>query len=176
MGFNIGVSANTKDFKIEMECDKFLERTFYNWVVEFDLYGEYSCIIQTGKYFGLDLKPLTNLIYTNGEMDFEYIQSGMQNTDFLINLVDNLIKNVISDRNFIDKIENEPNKGASNEEMETKGITPGYDEFSKANNNIGKRWREYIIEGEFIEHLNILKESLVCFKSNGQDQVFLTAG
>ena len=75
------------DFEAEMECDKFLERTFYNWVVEFDNYGDQSCIIQTGKYFGMDLKPLTILIYTNGELDDDYIQSGLQNTDFLIDLV-----------------------------------------------------------------------------------------
>ncbi|MBK9453011.1 MAG: hypothetical protein IPN95_27050 [Bacteroidetes bacterium] len=176
MGFNIGVSANMDDFEAEMECDKFLERTFYNWVVEFDNYGDQSCIIQTGKYFGMDLKPLTILIYTNGELDADYIQSGLQNTDFLIDLVSELIKNVSAERNFIEKIQYEIKSGPTDEERQMLIKAIGHDPFPKYENPDPNPWKKYVMEGDFLGHLNILKESLECFKSKGQKKVFLTAG
>lgn len=98
MGFNIGVLSNTGDF----ECDKFIDRRFYNWVVEFNSLGEKSCIIQIGKYFNLDLKPLTDLVYIGyDDDDIEYVY-GLQNTDFLIQLVSDLIDNIKSNKSFID--------------------------------------------------------------------------
>lgn len=176
MGFNIGVSANMDDFEAEMECDKFLERTFYNWVVEFDNYGDQSCIIQTGKYFGIDLKPLTNLIYTNDELDDEYIQSGLQKTDFLIGLVKGLIKKIKAEPTFIEKIKYEINTGPSDEERKMMIQALGHDPFPKYENPDPNPWKKYVLEGDFLEHLNTLKDSLECFKSKGQDEVFLTAG
>lgn len=170
MGYNISVAANNTE--VTTECDRFLERTFYVWVVQFHDYGEQSCIIQTGKYFGLDLTPLTNVIYTRSACD-EY---GLQETDFLINLVSELIDNIHRDRLFIDKIKYEIYKGPSDLQrkimIQLVGRQNSYSNYENLDPN---PWRKYIVEGEFLEHLNILKESLECFKSKGCEKVFLTA-
>ncbi|MGB1038235.1 MAG: hypothetical protein ACPGYY_06265 [Bacteroidia bacterium] len=176
MGFNIGVSAITTDFSAIIECDTFLERTFYIWVSEFSSFGDESCIIQTGRYFGLDLKPLTNLIYTNGELDDDYINSGLQKTGFLIDLLSELIVNLSNERNFIEKINYKTDTGPSNEERQLIIDAFGHDPFPKKDNPDPNPWKEYIIKGEFLDHLNILKESLNCYKSKGYEEVFLTAG
>ena len=176
MGFNIGVSANMDDFEAEMECDKFLARTFYNWVVEFDIYGNQSCIIQTGKYFGLDLEPLTKLVYVGDQEDDHIQEYGLQNTDFLIGLVSSLINNVTTQRSFIDKINYKINTGPSDKEQEIKIDSIGRDSSPKYDNINPNPWKNYVIKGEFLDHLNTLKESLECFKSKGQNEVYLTAG
>ena len=176
MGFNIGVSADTDDFEANSECDKFIERTFYDWVVEYDDFGEQSCIIQTGKHFGLDLTPLTKLIYTNDEVDDKYIQAGLQKTLFLIELTTELIDNIKNEQLFIDNINYKVNTGPSDEERELMIKMTGHDPFPKSESTDRNPWRKYIVDAELLRHLEVLKENLECFRSKGQEDVFLTAG
>lgn len=176
MGFNIGVSAMTNINEEIHYCDKFLERKFYTWVAEFQNYGDQACIIQTGKYFNLDLKPLTKMVYANSEVDDDFIQRMLQPTEFLIDLVNKLIEKVINNINFIDSIEYQIDKGPSEElrKLMVKNFKKNL--FPRDKNPNLNPWRKYIKEGEFIEHLITLKESLTCFQSKGYSKVYLTAG
>ena len=160
MGFNIGVSGKIWDE--DSNCDKILDRMYFNWVKEYSLHGNQSCMIQTGNYFKLDLKPLTWLVYDpiwepGEEWDDDdprydkHIQFGLQKTDFLLDLVSRLIKNVMTDSNFIDHINYKTDDDST-------------------------LWRTYVLKGEFLEHLKTLKESLDCYKSHGQDEVYFYCG
>ncbi len=176
MGFNIGVSAIDCNFITTTTCRQFLDRRFYNWVAEFEYLGEKSSIIQTGKYFELDLTPLTKLIYTNGDIDEKYMLSGLQNTDFLIQLIEELLQKIDADRNFYDNLDFEAANKHGNDVL--KSLLNKFEQATSLEENFSteKLWKNYLSQNEFQAHLKALKSSLECYKTNGHSNVFLTAG
>jgi hypothetical protein len=72
MGYNIDlINANNPS---ESNCSRFINRSFYSFITSYEVYGEDSVIIQTGRYFNLDLHLLTNVVYTWDDISKEEIE------------------------------------------------------------------------------------------------------
>jgi hypothetical protein len=85
MGFNIGVYS--EQMTNNSDCRHFIDRMFYNFVNSGEQYGDESILIQSGRYYGMDLSALLKLVYTWDEVTKDYIKANIQNTGYLLNLV-----------------------------------------------------------------------------------------
>lgn len=142
MGYNIGISANSLDMEIEIECDKFLNRNYFNWINEYHLLGDKSCISQIAYYLKIDLLPLTKFV--NEDTDQNFLPS-MQNIDELLSLIDLTTFKVKQKPDLINIILNE---------------------------ELRERWNNYFLKGDFLIDMATLKSSLKCFKSKGFNDVY----
>ena len=76
MGFNIGVyPAQANNYP---DCRYFIDRAFYDFVNNGESYGDQSILLQSGKYYGLDLSSLLKLVYTWDEVPADYIKENTQ--------------------------------------------------------------------------------------------------
>lgn len=187
MGFNIGVHSNlTKD---NYDCYNFIDRVFYNFVNSGEMYRKDSILIKSGNYYGLDLSPMTKLVYTWDEPSEDYINENIQKTDFLLDLTLSLRDKIQRDNSVCDKItyiwfdkpytlteqeiqnmKEEGGEKATAEFLET--MRRQQDEID-ANPN---PWNSYFKEGQILSDLDCLIKSIQCYKSKGVQEIFLTAG
>ena len=64
-----------------------VSQQYYSFISSYDHFGDDSVLVQAGKYLGLDLTPLTNLLYL--DVNFEdYLTSGYQNINKVYRLLD----------------------------------------------------------------------------------------
>jgi predicted DsbA family dithiol-disulfide isomerase len=185
MGFNIDVWSDQTDDN--HECNHFINRTFYNFVNSGDRVGDQSILIQSGRYYGLDLSPLQNLVYTWDEVTDEYIQENIQNLDTLLELVTRFRNGIAQDRTVCDKIsyawhedmgilENNENLIQDVSTVTTKQLLDWLQQEPKKAGENSNPWKPYFDEGQILEDLDNLLASLHCYKSRGVTEVYLTAG
>ncbi|WP_031454724.1 hypothetical protein [Flavobacterium chungangense] len=96
MGFNIGIGAIDKNNQIDISCDIFLDRSYYNLISEYLFETKIeSCLYQISIDSKIDIQPLTNIVYLND--DEEWIPTNLQSTSKLISLITEL-------ESYIDKV------------------------------------------------------------------------
>jgi hypothetical protein len=187
MGFNIGVHSKQENDKFN--CYYFIDRMFFNFVNSGEMYGEESIIIQSGIYYGLDLSPLTKFVYTWDEPTEDYINENIQKTEILLDLIISFKDRIIQDKTVCEKIKyiwtDKPylltEQDIQNMKKEV-GETATNDfiaEMSRQQKEIDENpnpWNWYFVEGQIINDLDNLIKSLQCYKDNGVEEVFLTAG
>ena len=187
MGFNIGVSS--EQIANNYECYQFIERAFYNFVNSGEQFGEESIIIQSGRYYGLDLSPLLKLVYTWDEVSQDYIQENIQNTDDLLNLVVNFRDRINDDRFVCDKIEYTAYQlypAMSDEEKDdlikeigeevVLGLIKSNEDIKKEIAENPNPWKWYFEGGRIVDDLTDLIKSIQCYKDKGATEIYLTAG
>lgn len=187
MGFNIGVwSDQTQN---NADCHQFIDQMFYNFVNSGEQYGDQSILIQSGKYYGLDLSPFLKLVYTWDEVTPDYIQANIQNVDDLLQLVTSFRDSVEQDHSVCDKVNygwyEEPLNMAEHEkeslikEVGEEMAKPFFDMVEQRRKEVEENqnpWRWYFDEGQIIGDLNNLLKRLQCYKDKGVTEVYLTAG
>jgi hypothetical protein len=188
MGFNIGVASEKEP--TSLECDHFINRSFYNFVNSGEQYGDESILIRSGQYYGLDLSCLLKLVYTWDEVPDDYIKTNLQTTNTLLNLIETFRDKIQKDNSVCDKIEytwhdtsfsNTLEESIQNSDNElNKELIKMISEMinaqkSEAENNPNP-WKSYFEEGQIIGDLDNLIKSLRCFKDKGVTQIYLTAG
>ena len=153
MGFNIGVWSDQTDKN--NDCDEFIDRVFYYFVDSVEMWGDKSILIQAGKYYKIDLSPLQKIVYTNGDLPKEYIESQYQDVNMLLSLVKEFRIKVKEDPNGCDKMEYDPAESDNSEEHP---------------------YKHYFESGDIIEDLDSLIRYLQFYKNLGVKEVYLTAG
>ncbi|MCA8831051.1 hypothetical protein [Hymenobacter pini] len=150
MGFNVTVlRAINSEYE---DSGVFINRSYYNFVASYDLFGEKSVIISVGNYLGLDLHPLVKLTYLDnleGESQEEEIIK--QNVDELLTLV----------KTFAEKVQSQPNM--------LKEVTYQAKPFQYG------MWADYFKSGQIIEDLDAIIESLIHHKKAGATDVLFGA-
>jgi hypothetical protein len=201
MGFNIGVWSDQTDDN--HDCDKFINRTFYSFVMSGDRFGDQSILIQSGRYYGLDLSPLQKVVYPGeGEEDYDpdhtndHTQDSIQNLDTLLELVTRFRNGIAQDptvcdnisytshedlASIIGKLENERENfikeaGAEKTKQLFDWLRKDQKEKEKEIAENPNPWKPYFDEGQILEDLDNLLASLHCYKSKGVTEVYLTAG
>lgn len=187
MGFNIGV--HSEQIPNSFDCRQFLDRTFYDFVSSGEEYGEQSILIQSGRYYGVDLSPLLKLVYTWDEVTQDYIRENIQSTDDLLNLVSTFRDRILEDRSVCDKIiytTYEKSLNLSEQDMQSLIHSLGeiaaaplmemMNEERKQREENPNPWKGYFAEGHILEDLNNLIKSIQCFKDKGATEIYLTAG
>lgn len=186
MGFNIGVFPAQGNKPLD--CYYFIDRAFYVFVNSGEVYGDQSILLQSGKYYGLDLSPLLKLVYTWEEVPADYIKENTQRTDFLLHLT----------QSFRDKIQQDPlvcnhityswrDESIDLSSPEMQEILKSMKEEQAADfirlmggyphpEENTDPWKEYFEQGQIVEDLNSLIKSIQCLKDKGNDEIFLTAG
>jgi hypothetical protein len=187
MGYNLGVYS--KQSSEILDCDQFIERTFFNFVCSYENYGNESILIQSGKYYNLDLLPLTKYVYSWDAPDEVYINENIQETNTLLNLTIELRNKIISDNSVCDKINytwydkpylfDEEEISSLKKEIGSTAINS----FVKENEQMQKQisdnpnpWKNYFETLQILSDLESLIKSLQCYKDNGIEEIYLTAG
>jgi len=153
MGFNVGVWSDQTDKN--NDCEEFIDRVFYYFVDSVEMWGDKSVLVHAGKHYNLDLSPLTKLVYTNGDLPKEYIESNYQDINTLYELVISFRDKVKEDRKACDYMEFDP------EESDDSGVHP---------------YKHYFESGDLIYDLDSLIKYLEFYKKLGVTEVYLTAG
>jgi hypothetical protein len=187
MGFNIGV--HSEQIPNSFDCHQFLDRAFYSFVSSGEEYGEQSILIQSGKYYGVDLSPLLKLVYTWDEVTQDYIRENIQSTDDFLNLVTTFRDRILEDRTVCNKINYtgyEKSLNLSEQDMQSLinalGETAAAPLMKMMKEERTQReenpnpWKSYFTDGHILEDLNNLIKSIQCFKDKGATEIYLTAG
>lgn len=162
MGFHISISQRNYDLSQWMECHKFIDKIYYHWISEYEFFAERSCIFQTGLYFNIDVRPLTRLLHTNGEVNDKDLDSWLQTSDSLISLLLNLIGRIQEYPEYVKDIDYDC---YADDRMKVRSSLIG-----------GSPWNEYVMSGKLTEHLKVLLDMIECYKKQGNDRVIITAG
>lgn len=187
MGFNIFLYSDDSD--ANNLCRHFIDRLFYNFVNSGEMYGDESILIQSGKYYEVDLLPLLKLVYTNDEVTEDYIKANTQQTDFLLVLVETFYDKIILDKSVCDKIKykayetrlefSEEQKQQLIKSLGNEVANSMFESFEVQNNEMQQNpnpWKSYFESGKILVDLKNLIEALKCFKNNGVSQLYLAAG
>lgn len=187
MGFNIGVYS--EQASCNRDCNRFIDRAFYNFVNEGEQYGDESILIRSGQYYGLDLSPLLKLVYMWDEVTPAYISENIQDTDFLLNLITTFRDKIQEDNTVCDKItyvwyEKTVNIEQAEidkwiREMGEENVRPFLDMIDMQKKQIEadpNPWKSYFEERQIVRDLNNLADSIQCYRDNGVSQIYLTAG
>jgi hypothetical protein len=183
MGFIIGV--HSRQLSGNFECYHFIDRTFYNFVSSGELYGEHSILIQSGRYYGVDLSALLKIVYTWEEISDEYITANVQDAESLLQVVTAFRNRVQADPGVCDHIvyhwfarSSDKTTEAEREACE-KFLRMFPDAGGGWNPETGQLlnpWKWYFEQGQVLMDLDTLIRSLKCYKSKGVTEVFLAAG
>ena len=186
MGFNIGVyPAQGNSYP---DCRYFIDRAFYDFVNSGESYGDQSILLQSGKYYGLDLSPLLKLVYTWDEVPADYIKENTQNTDFLLHLTQSFRDKIQQDPLVCDHITydwREESINLSSPEMQELLKNMEAEQAAAFTQMLGGHqdpeentnpWKEYFEQGQIVEDLNNLVKGIQCYKDKGIDEIYLTAG
>ncbi len=187
MGFNIGVSSAERENNFE--CSHFIDRAFYNFVNEGEMYGDESILIKSGEFYGLDLSALLKIVYTWDGVTKEDIISNSQNVQDLLNLMVTFRNNIQNNNTVCDKIEYvwyDRDVNLSQTEIEElieqigeELAKPFLESKTKQKKEIEENpnpWKWYFDQGQIIDDLNNLIKSLECYKDKGVVTIYLTAG
>lgn len=190
MGFNIIVYAFPDPFREDFwQCDRFLERTFYNFVVSHDNFGERSILIRAGAYFGVDLKPLSRLLYAGEDPLHEEWAAHAQPLSPLLSVLKTFAAGVQQDPRVCEKIDYQARDSAeyfdlnqltAMEEEFSSGLMADLKRIAEANRRAWSEnpnpWNAYFVEGRILEDLKAIITTLECLQSKGVEMVCLTAG
>ncbi|WP_139920593.1 hypothetical protein [Hymenobacter sp. DG01] len=147
MGFNVTV-LRAVDSEYE-DSGVFINRSYYNFVASYDLFGEESVIISVGNYLGLDLHPLVKLTYLDSlEEESEEDEIVVkQNVDELLTLVKTVAEKMQSQPNMLNEVT------------------------YKAKPFQYSMWEDYFKSGQMTEDLEAVIESLTHHKEAGATDV-----
>jgi hypothetical protein len=189
MGFNIGISA--KGYENDPDCFFFIDPTYYTFVASYHRFGIDSVIIQTGRYFQLDLTPLTRLVYTWEEVTDDYIEENLQDLETIRDLVQDFHTGVTRDLSVVDKVAYKAYDDVSfpDEALEDTSINP-YDDVHgiieqlvqerylarEREKNNPNPWKEYFETGQILEDLQQILRSLEAFQERGVKEIYFDAG
>lgn len=187
MGFNLGVHSD--EVENDEACYYFIDRTFYNFVVSYDTFAEQSILKQAGVYYGIDLMPLTKIVYTWDEVTADYIKEHTQDTDFLLQLTKVFYDKIKADNTVCEKISYKAYEDLMDFPEEVKqafisqmGAAMANEIFQQLEDDKKERienpnpWHAYFKSGDVLEHLENLIKRIECYKSKGAAHIYFTAG
>lgn len=176
MGYNINLidAENPRN----SDCRIFINRSFYSFLVSYESYGDSSVVIQSGKYFNLDLYPLTKIAYLEDLTieELKEIDEKKISLESLKTLVEKFKDKINQDLKFIQNVEFQyEDYYARYSEIELKRM--------KADGlQIDPDWNEkvemhkYFIDGQINKDLDVFCEILYCLQSKNVKEVVITAG
>ena len=174
MGYNIDlIDASNPS---EGDCSKFINRSFYNFLASYEVYGETSVLIRSGQYFGLDLLPLTKLAYTWEDLPKEEIEEKKQPVEDLLKLVAEFKEMINLDMGFIQQVD------FAWEDYYARYSAIELKSMKESGLQIDPSWnekvemQEYFIKGQLNEDLDTFLAILSCFQVNKVKEVVITAG
>lgn len=148
MGFRISVRTSPSP---TCDYDNKSSKEFYQFISTYDQYGDESLLVQSGRYFGLDLTPLTNLIYLDVQRD--YLNSAYQSLNTVYGLMKSFYDHMKASPEFIYKIRYKYRRT--------------YGQMSA--------FQEYFSSGRAEQDMLTVLEVLELYRKRGVEQVFLGA-
>lgn len=143
-----------------------MDKIFYYFISSYEVNNNDSILIQSGKYYGLDLMPLSKIIYTDGNTKTEWIDEVSQPVDELLALVSRFYEHIKADNTVCEKIHYSDLDHS---------ITPNQVGHISIKQEINP-WNNYFKSGEILDDLGALIKSLKCYKENGADTIYLDVG
>ena len=143
MGFDIGLFPEA----IEVEFDSFIDRTYYEFVCNYENEGSESVIQQTGEALRINLEPLAKLVPLEAMDDEEYLESNLQDTKELLNFV-SVVREKVS-----------------------QNLTVA-DNFIFEYSDDRKKWPLYFSSGKILEDLDVVIRLLQQYQQDGVKRVF----
>jgi hypothetical protein len=150
MGFNIYVSTIQNEDELE-ENDFFIDRLFYFFICSFEVYGDESILIKIGKYYDVDLIPLTKLVYFD-EDNIDVIRKYSQKTELLLDVVMKLYEAIKKDSSVCEKLN-----------------------YQKTDNYFYNSVGNYIQHGGILKDLEILIKWIRYYENQNIFEIYLSA-
>lgn len=189
MAFNIGISAS--GYENDQDCYIFIDPEYYTFVASYHRFGNDSALIQVGRFFGLDVMPLTQLVYTWDEVTEDVIEENLQDLSTLYTLVQNLHDHIVRDADVINKIHYRAYDDLSfpDEALADSNINP-YDDVRgiieklvqdrylarEREQNDPNPWKEYFDTKKVLTDLQSVLKGLAVFRDKGVDRVYFDVG
>jgi hypothetical protein len=148
MGFNIMVCGDTDD--TYQEQDFFINRSYYTFVANYEMFGDEALIIKAGEYYGLDLHPLTIVAYLDN-LEPEEQEEATQNAGELLALIKAFAEHLQREPEMIDKVQ-----------FEYKAVR--------------STWEEYTRSGQLLTDLADVSKALTYYQKIGKPEVFFGVG